>query len=416
MRIWTIKLDEPLPIPQDGGRIMRCGIISQMLADRGHEVTWWSSGYSHQLKKRFYDEYTEVKLSENYTLKLLHAKTVYNKNISIKRLFYLKQLAREFKKLASQCERPDIIYCSYPSIDFAYAAVRLGKRWNIPTIVDIRDLWPDIFVQPFPRLLHPLMRLCFCVETAHAKYAIKNADKLIAVVPAFIKWAKKKGRILKDGDEVLYHGYRAQRHTDEEIKEADFYWKSLNVTDEQFVVCYIGTVNPSIRLEMLIEAAKKMRGTNVKFVICGGGNHLTKLKKMASGLDNVVFTGYIDDCKIQRLMHVAKIGTITTKPKMDFVDAVPNKALEYMAGELIVLSTLEGHLRNILDKTQSGLFISDVDSIVRAITKFLDDDGLTAQMKHNARETYENNYQADKIYGSLCDEIEDLVTGSMRQK
>lgn len=409
MLIWTIKQDEPLPLPQDGGRIMRCGIISQMLADRGHDVIWWSSDYSHQMKKRFFDEYTEVKIAPNYTLNLLHAKTVYKKHVSLRRFRYLKQLAREFLRRAEHMPKPDLIYCSYPSIDFAYAAVKFGNKHGIPTVVDIRDLWPDIFVQPFPKVLQPLVRLGFCRETAHAKYAITNASKVIAAVPAFIEWAKGKGRVVREGDEAVYFGYSAQKHSDDSICEADIYWRNLGVTKDKFVVSYFGMINETVGLDKIVNAARCIKDESIRFVISGDGNYLEHLKTMAAGLDNIVFTGYIDNCKVQQLMRASKIGMITTNPKADFFDAVPNKAIEYMAGGLIVLSTLPGHLKDIIEKNKAGFYISDVSSIISIIERLFEDDALAAEMRQNAEMTYHKYFRADKVYGDLCLKMEDLA-------
>ncbi len=109
MKIWTIKEGEPLPIPETPGRQMRCGIVSEMLAQRGHDVTWWTSDFFHQTKLRLRDRESVVDFSENYRLHMLHPKTVYSRNVSLARIRYSRQLGKEFRRAAAQAEKPDVI-------------------------------------------------------------------------------------------------------------------------------------------------------------------------------------------------------------------------------------------------------------------------------------------------------------------
>ena len=44
---------------------------------------------------------------------------------------------------------PDVIVSAMPTIAQAHFTVKFGKKHNIPVIVDLRDLNPDVFVSPF---------------------------------------------------------------------------------------------------------------------------------------------------------------------------------------------------------------------------------------------------------------------------
>ena len=44
-----------------------------------------------------------------------------------------------------------MIYVSYPIIEYAASAVKYGIKNHVPVIVDIRDLWPDIFNHNLPK-------------------------------------------------------------------------------------------------------------------------------------------------------------------------------------------------------------------------------------------------------------------------
>ena len=56
MRIWLVQRAESTP-HDDGGdrRLMRIGILANILRSNGHEVIWWTSSFDHIGKrKRFH--------------------------------------------------------------------------------------------------------------------------------------------------------------------------------------------------------------------------------------------------------------------------------------------------------------------------------------------------------------------------
>lgn len=42
---------------------------------------------------------------------------------------------------------PDVIYTSSPDLFVAFFALLFGKRYKIPVVVEIRDLWPESIVE-----------------------------------------------------------------------------------------------------------------------------------------------------------------------------------------------------------------------------------------------------------------------------
>lgn len=407
MRVWTIKEGEPLPLAGCHGRIMRCGIISRMLAERGHDVTWWSSTYSHQIKERVRPEACTEAVSANYKIKLIHAKTTYKKNISLARIRYHKQLAAQFTEEASKLDPPDIIYSSYPTIDFAYAAVRYGEEHNIPVVVDVRDFWPDIFIQPFPKAMHSFIRLVFKSYGKKAKYAITNATAVVGVVPFVFDWTLKKGREKNVLDHTVFLAYDNLSIDASNIKACD-YCREIGLNPDDNIICFFGNITERVDFLTVINAAKilKEKGIDCKFVICGTGAYLPKLKQKAAKLNNIIFPGFIDQDKIAALMEISTAGILPYFNREDFIEAVPNKAIEYLAGGLPVLSSLQGHLKTILSENRCGIVHTTADELARNIELLLDNKDVIIQMKNNAKDLYTRNFTADKVYGDFCDFLE----------
>lgn len=410
MRVWLIKEGEPLPLEGCTGRIMRCGIISRMLAERGHDVTWWSSTYSHQMKKYIRPEECTENVLENYKIKLLHAKTVYKRNISLSRIIYHKQLAKKFLEEAYALEKPDVIYCSYPTIDFAFAAVKYAIENNVPVIVDVRDYWPDIYVQPFPKVIHPWVRLLFKNYEKMARYAIQNATTIVGVVPFAIDWARGKGRKENNLDHTVFLAYD-QLSTDECEFSAYNYWSNMGLAQDDNIICYFGNIIDRVDFNSVISAAKilKEKGIKCKFVICGNGAYLRELIEKTVDL-NFIFPGFIDQNKIETLMQISIAGLLPYFNTDDFFNAVPNKAIEYLAGGLPILSSLQGYLKIILDKNDCGLTHANGEELAHNIDCLINQEEKLLNMKSNAKSLYKSDFTADEIYGGFCEFITSLAT------
>jgi hypothetical protein len=88
MKIWLIY---PYgSIPGEGLRPDRPSMIGTALASAGHEVVWWGSNIEHRSKTVRSEEWKDIEIAPNFTLRLVPTFR-YDKNISIKRILYEKK-------------------------------------------------------------------------------------------------------------------------------------------------------------------------------------------------------------------------------------------------------------------------------------------------------------------------------------
>ena len=151
MNIWYFDIWGAVPIEgEEKNRAFRQNMIVDYLAQNGHDVTWFTSTFNHRTKKfRCLENY--VTKEKNKTIVMLHPKISYKKNISLKRILNHIYLANELREYIKQIDRPDIIISSYPAIEVANVAAAYVKQNNIPLVIDVRDLWPDLFETVFPK-------------------------------------------------------------------------------------------------------------------------------------------------------------------------------------------------------------------------------------------------------------------------
>lgn len=87
-------------------------------------------------------------------------------------------------------QRPDVIVGSSPHLFAALAAERLARRYRIPFVLEVRDLWPQTFltVGNFSRY-HPAIQGLEWLE----RYLYRRADRILTLLPAAVEHITKKG-------------------------------------------------------------------------------------------------------------------------------------------------------------------------------------------------------------------------------
>jgi len=403
MRVWLTKLGEPLSI--DGKvRLHRTGILAEILAEEGHEVTYWTSTFSHALKKQRYLSTHILHIRENYRTVLLHAPG-YQKNVGIARIMHHRRVAKQFAKRLANELAPDIIFCAFPVVDMISACLQYAKPRNIPVVVDVRDHWPDIFLNLVPKWFQPFARLGLQPAFRANTRIFSAATAITGVSEKQLQWGLAyAGRPKHYLDQVFHHGYPALKVTEGEKVKAKEVLRTHDINPDQFICCFFGAISRQFDLETIISAARQLQNQgiqSIKFVLCGSGSHLEYYRKLAADLQNVVFPGWINQSEIAVLMEWSKIGLAPYKAEDSM--AVPNKPIEYFSGGLPVLSSLHGELENILCENDCG-FTYEPNNVQGFLDKLLylyNTPTCRTDMGKNATRLFVSQFSAQRVYTSL---------------
>lgn len=372
---------------------------------------WWASAFEHQRKQFFFDSDHSIGLSEKYIIKALRG-IRYTKNVSLKRYLDHRLVARKFARFAVREEPPDLIVASMPSYDLAYEGMRYAKERNIPMVVDVRDMWPDVFLTRLCGLKKRIASFMLAGDFNKLRFLLKNASAITAMSDGILSWAMGYAeRARTEGDRVFHLGYRPVSSIDESLVGAAIR-QLLERLNGNRICLYIGTHGDSYELPLVIEAAKKFfqRAPEYRlhFVIAGQGEQTQALKEMSAGLDNVSFTGWLNSHEIALLLRHSYLGIVPCK---SVYNAYPNKPFEYFSAGLPIVSSIEGELASLIDEEGIGFnyLPGDAAGLCRGIVTLAKDPDLREKMARNAKEVFVKNFDAKSIYTDYVDYAEMIV-------
>jgi hypothetical protein len=192
MRVWIIKIGENIPFKDEAVRPMRAALLAKMFVEKGHDVTWWVSSINNVSKTIYPQASQEMHILPCGT-KLIFLKSIlYKKNLSFKRMINHFGVAYQFKKMAPRYPKPDIVICCFPTVELSYQAVKFCNKNNIPILIDIRDLYPDVYIiNLFSNSLRKLAKnICFPISWM-VKKTMQGATGLTAISNTYLKWGLK---------------------------------------------------------------------------------------------------------------------------------------------------------------------------------------------------------------------------------
>jgi glycosyltransferase involved in cell wall biosynthesis len=411
MRVWLLHIGEDLPV--DGAvRQFRYGYLAEALAERGHHVVRWSPTFRHNTKRhRFFDE-RRVEITPRYTIQFVHSPG-YRRTTSIARLRTYQILSRRFRRLARFATPPDVIVAAIPSLEWAVASVDYGRARGVPVIVDVRDLWPDVFPSSLPFGAQSIGRLLLAPYQRMARHACRSAATLAAVSESYLNWGlRHAGRQRTVRDHVLPLGFEPTRVEVAESQQCQEALRARGIEADRPVCLFAGGFERHHEVEVIIEAARRLTATgrgDVQFVLCGDGSKMAAIRRQAEGAANVHLMGLVDATTLQALASISVVGLCAYSPGA--LMSLGNKPFEYMAGRLAIVSSLPGELADLLRRHDCGVIYraGDACSLAGCLARLLDDPDRLEVMRENAYQAWSKNYRTTQLYPQFAAHLEAMT-------
>ena len=175
MRLWIVSVGEPLPVDGDNVRLRRMGNLAMYASSNNVDVEWFSVSFDHYGKKQRCETNKDYQINDNFTMHLVYTNG-YKRNVSLARIIHHKNAGKSIKKRMEQLNKPDIIFASMEPLEVSNAAVKYAEENNVPCIVDVRDLWPEIYYDVIPKQLHFILDIYVKSCTKSLSYTMVHCD------------------------------------------------------------------------------------------------------------------------------------------------------------------------------------------------------------------------------------------------
>jgi len=405
---WIFQTGEPLHCDIENRRPMRAINLSNKLIEAGHNVVLWSSAFDHQNKNHRTKEYKIININKNLEIRLIPS-FGYTKHIGFRRLLDHLHMAWNLKKILAREESlPDVAFIGYPPIETAAVLAKWLKSRKIPMILDIKDLWPSIFVDAFPKLFKPVAIIVFYPFFMVAKKLLTDVSAISSMSESFLNWSYDfANRIPNENDRIVRLTSINNEIDNKSLEFAKKWWYAKGVVKNIPKVFFVGTFSTAFDFDEIYNAAYSL--PKCQFVLCGHGPCLDEVKKKMSSLNNVIFPGWIDTVKMQSL---AKMSVATIAPyrnTQNFTLNIPNKIVDSLLMGLPILCPLRGEVLDLIQKHRVGLTYNEEFSLKKCIQTLIEDKRLQKKISINARKLYDDEFEFNKVYDGLVFQLERMA-------
>ncbi|MDM8212021.1 glycosyltransferase family 4 protein [Mediterraneibacter glycyrrhizinilyticus] len=416
MNIWIVN---HYAIPPNMGGLVRHYYFSKYLQKKGHNVKIFTSSKIHNtdinmIKDRsLYKE--EIEDGVEYTF----VKSRDYKGNGMDRVINMMDLPfKTWKamKLFYERQKPDVIYTSSPDLFVAFFALRFGRKYKIPVVVEVRDLWPESIVE-YNRMSrkNPIIQVLYQLE----KWIYKKADQLIFTMEGGKDYICDKGWEKEINLSKVNHVNNGV-----DLEEFDENQKIYQITDRDleddnyFKVLYMGSIRMVNNLRLLLKAAEELKRrkiSNIKILVYGDGTEKEALQKEAEKLDvNMYFKGRVKKKYIPYILTKADVNLINLQnSNLEKYGCSWNKLFEYMASGKPVASNVKmGY--DLIDRYKCG-----ISREIHSEQEYAD---LLVELSSMDRENYirmcENSRKAGEEYdySVLTDKILEVIEKAMKSK
>ncbi len=417
MRVWLVQWSESTPHDDDGDRrLLRMGILANILQSQGHEVVWWTSAHDHVGKKKRYHQSTRVLVKENYYIHYLKC-FGYKHNISLSRFIDNHVVAGQFKKDAKlDNKKPDVILTAVPSVELSQMVTHYANRNKIPVVLDIRDLWPDVFKALLPKSFGWLVNILTRPMRNRLRDICTRATAISGITDGFINWGiAHSGRKRTEKDIHFPMAYVKGEISEQKKVDAYFFWENLGIVknDKILNVVYLGTFTNIHEFETIFSAARILQdqGAHVRFIFCGIGAKELEIKQSCNELNNCIFAGWVNAAQIKIILELSDVGLAPYVNTKNFIENIPNKPPEYLSENLLIATSLvSGELCELIHSRECGFsYGSDPIKLASFLENLAINDKDLERLVKNAEKVFSNDLDGKKIYHSMIGYLEKIA-------
>lgn len=312
------------------------------------------------------------------------------------------------RSTTAKLPRPDVVIGSSVHPFAAVAGALLARRYKVPFIFEVRDLWPQTLVdmgrlQEGSFMTWALRKLEF--------WLYRRAARTVVLLPRAWEYITPLG-IPKERVIWIPNGVDLSLFPRSTVADT---------AKDHFTLMYFGAHGQANGLDNVLHAMKHVQeqsnGRNIHLRMIGDGPLKPSLVAQASemGLTNVSFEPPVAKSQIPALAAQADafVIAVLNLPGLYRYGISMNKLFDYLAAEQPILIASDG-ANNPVEDAQAGLTVppGQPQALAEAIVKIANTPLPERQrMGRAGREYVEQNHGFEQLAGRLAAVLDDVCTG-----
>jgi len=259
--------------------------------------------------------------------------------------------------------RPDVVWASSPPLPVATLGELVARRFGVPWLLEIRDLWPESAASVGWLKQESVL---YRVLDRAARRAASRANCVVVPTPG-----------LEDG--AYSHGAKEVHVVPGVVLDvaADSarprVRSELGMPEDACVFAYVGAHGVANGLDILLDAAKLVSGdSRIRFLLVGDGSDRSRLARRAAeeGIENAVMLGAVPKRQVPELLAASDVCLHVLRDDPIFHAAQPTKVLEYFSAHRPFITTVDG-LPRALAEASGGSFAPTAERLAAEAVRWV---------------------------------------------
>jgi len=307
--IWIV--DHYSSEPKYGG-ISRQYDFAKELGKRGYNVIIFSSGFSH---------YTHTYISEEpvfISKAFQHVRYVYvkthsygennGKDRALNMFSFMVQVLRFAPQIAKKYGKPDVVEGASVHPLAWIAAYKMAKKYKVRFVAEVRDFWPQIWIDSEEK--KPTDPMCLFFR-AIERFTYMHADHIIYSLYHGDRYLCDEKGIPKNKVTLIGHPMDCERYDENRERFEELPDTIKQFVSEEFICAYTGYYVEYEGVNVMLEAAKILqeKGLPIRMIFVGSGEEKDRMVQYVNDhkLKNVLIADWINRDLVPALLSRSDI-------------------------------------------------------------------------------------------------------------
>jgi glycosyltransferase involved in cell wall biosynthesis len=304
----------------------------------------------------------------------------------------------------------DVVVSTSPQFFCGLTGLVARRIKRAPWVLEIRDLWPESIVTVGAMRKGAAVRFLEWLEGL----AYRDADHIVSVTNSFVPHIAARGGNI-DGITVIKNGVDLELFTRTGSAESI---KAQLGLQGRFVAAYVGTHGMAHGLDVILEAAERLReDPRIAFLLVGDGAERARLQQVKEErqLDNVQILGQRPKADMPKIWAATDASLILLRRNDLFKKVIPSKMFEAMAMRCPIILGVEGEARALLDEAGAGIAMTpeSAEELAAAVVKLAGSPEVAAQLGAQGYVHVRENYDRARIAHRSLDLLKEVSAAGL---